>query len=60
MTKQEITLHIAELEILLGNCKGEPCQIYSRIVGYFQPLSTWNAGQLAQYHNRVPFELPHE
>jgi len=29
-----------------------PVECYSRIVGYFRPISQWNKGQREQFHNR--------
>lgn len=35
----------------------QPCEVYSRIVGYLRPLSQWNAGKLAEYHQRKTFKI---
>lgn len=34
-----------------------PCEIYSRIVGYFRPLEQWNPAQKEQFHDRIVFEI---
>jgi hypothetical protein len=35
---------------------GQNCEVYSRIVGYYRPLETWNTAQRAQFRNRVNFD----
>ena len=29
-----------------------PCEIYSRIVGYFRPVSQWNKGKQEEFRER--------
>ncbi len=36
-------------------CK-KPCEVYSRIVGYFRPTSNWNAGKQEEYRQRKTYE----
>ena len=33
------------------------CEVYSRIVGYFRPVSNWNVGKKAEYNDRVTFNI---
>jgi len=35
--------------------KKVPCEIYSRIVGYFRPLSNWNLGKKAEFQQREEY-----
>ncbi|HLC96688.1 MAG TPA: anaerobic ribonucleoside-triphosphate reductase [Candidatus Nanoarchaeia archaeon] len=32
-----------------------PCEVYSRIVGYFRPLHNWNVGKKQEFVERVEF-----
>lgn len=34
-----------------------PCEVYSRVVGYFRPLSQWNKGKLSEFEDRKYFNL---
>ena len=34
---------------------GEKTEIYSRIVGYLRPVSTWNAGKQQEFSERTPY-----
>jgi len=36
----------------------QPCEVYSRIVGYLRPLSQWNLGKQQEYQERKEFKAP--
>lgn len=36
----------------------QPCLIYSRVVGYLQPVGQWNWGKQEEFRNRKPFTVP--
>ena len=33
-----------------------PCEVYSRVVGYFRPIQNWNEGKKQEFFDRVEFE----
>jgi len=35
----------------------EKCEIYSRVCGYFRPVSNWNKGKQAEFKDRKMFEV---
>jgi len=35
----------------------QPCEVYSRIVGYIRPLNQWNQGKFREYQERKVFKL---
>ena len=37
--------------------KKVPCEVYSRIVGYFRPVQNWNIGKKKEFDQRVEFDL---
>lgn len=39
----------------LVECERTKCQRYSRIVGYYRPLSQWNEGKQAEWTERKLF-----
>ena len=41
----------------MAKCK-LPCEIYSRIVGYFRPVAQWNKGKLTEFRERKTFIIP--
>ncbi|MHB1293861.1 MAG: ribonucleoside triphosphate reductase [Anaerolineae bacterium] len=38
----------------------QPCEVYSRVVGYLRPVQQWNKGKKAEYEVRRPFAAPVE
>jgi glucan biosynthesis protein len=34
-----------------------PCEVYSRIVGYYRPIRKWNAGKQQEYKERITYKL---
>jgi ribonucleoside-triphosphate reductase len=39
---------------------GAKTQIYSRIVGYFRPVSQWNIGKKEEFKNRKLFKIKNQ
>jgi len=37
--------------------KRVPCEIYSRVVGYYQNVSGWNKGKKEEYKDRVTADI---
>jgi len=37
--------------------KRTKCEIWSRVVGYFRPISNWNEGKQAEWNDRKVFEV---
>ena len=37
--------------------KRQPCEVFSRIVGYLRPITQWNKGKKAEWHDRVAFRV---
>ena len=38
----------------------QPCEVYSRIVGYLRPTSQWNDGKKSEWANRKTFLMVKE
>ena len=34
----------------------QPCEIYSRVVGYIRPVDQWNPGKQSEFNDRSTFE----
>lgn len=35
----------------------QPCEVYSRIVGYLRPIQQWNVGKVEEYNDRKEFRV---
>jgi ribonucleoside-triphosphate reductase len=40
--------------------KRQPCEIYTRCVGYIRTVSQFNAGKRAEYEERITFKINDE
>lgn len=52
MSEQEIKEKIKELQDEVKACKGTPCSVYSRVVGYLRPVQSFNDGKIEEYRMR--------
>ncbi len=34
-----------------------PCEVYSRVVGYFRPVQNWNLGKQQEFNERKTVKL---
>lgn len=37
-----------------------PCEIYSRVSGYYRPVTQWNKGKRAEWEDRALCHIPEE
>lgn len=44
-----------EQEIKLTDAERQPCEIWTRVMGYFRPVSAFNIGKKSEYAERVCF-----
>lgn len=38
----------------------QPCEVYSRVVGYLRPVQQWHKGKKQEYGERVEYKMPEE
>lgn len=51
-------INIAE-HPLLKDEERQPCEVYTRVMGYIRPVSEFNIGKQGEYYERTCFEEPH-
>jgi len=34
---------------------GQKCEVYSRVVGYYRPVTNWNIGKRMEFKDRLEF-----
>ena len=44
------------LEEQLNNMQIHTCEVYSRVVGYYRPVDSWNDGKKSEYKDRHTFD----
>lgn len=42
----------------LPDAERQPCEVWSRCMGYHRPISFWNAGKQSEHRDRKPFREP--
>jgi len=48
---------LKELELRLSQCKGRETEVFTRIVGYYRPVGSWNSGKKSEFDMRKEFAL---
>ena len=48
----------AELRIELSDDERQQCEVWTRVMGYHRPVSSFNRGKQGEYAERVCFEEP--
>ncbi len=41
--------------IALADSERQPCEVWTRVMGYFRPLSSFNRGKQGEYYERKCF-----
>lgn len=44
-------------EIKLDDKKRTPCEVWTRVMGYYRPTSGFNAGKQSEYKDRKSFKV---
>jgi len=51
-----------EADLSVGSGQGRPCdrvtEVYSRVVGYYRPVSNWNLAKQQEFADRKVFQVP--
>lgn len=47
--------HQTEAAITLTDAERQPCEIWTRVMGYHRPMSSFNIGKQGEFHERVYF-----
>lgn len=44
--------------IALANEERQECEVWTRVMGYYRPVSFYNVGKKGEFHERVEFVEP--
>lgn len=44
--------------VKLTNEERQPCEVWTRVMGYYRPISMYNTGKKGEFHERVEFVEP--
>ena len=42
----------------LDNEERQPCEVWTRVMGYYRPVEMYNTGKKGEFHERVEFREP--
>ena len=42
-------------EITLADSERQRCEVWTRVMGYHRPVSSWNVGKQQEHADRTPF-----
>lgn len=57
--KEELTSTGIDIDgIRLTNEERQPCEVWTRVMGYYRPVSFFNTGKKGEFHERVEFVEP--
>ncbi|MYM27553.1 Anaerobic ribonucleoside-triphosphate reductase [Duganella sacchari] len=45
--------------VKLDDAERQPCEIWTRVMGYHRPVSSFNIGKQGEFHERKFFREPH-
>lgn len=49
---------VKPVEVTLTDAERQPCEIWTRVMGYHRPLSSYNTGKQGEYAERKCFTEP--
>ena len=55
MTDLSQTVLIAPQTVTLSDDERQPCEIWTRVMGYHRPVSSFNTGKKGEFHERTCF-----
>ena len=44
--------------IEIPNEERQPCEVWTRVMGYYRPVEMYNTGKKGEFHERVEFVEP--
>ena len=54
---EQIEQKISQKKSKLENVEGTKTEVWTRIVGYYRPVSQWNSGKAAELKERLNYKV---
>jgi hypothetical protein len=55
MTNSSQAVFLAPQAVPLSDDERQPCEIWTRVMGYHRPVSSFNTGKKGEFHERTCF-----
>jgi len=49
-------IHLEPCKVVLTDAERQRCEIWTRVMGYHRPVSSFNIGKKGEFHERLFFE----
>ena len=59
MNQHTATIDQQRPAVVLDNAERQRCEIWTRVMGYHRPVSSFNTGKKGEFHERLYFEEKH-
>lgn len=46
---------LSSAAVVLDDAERQPCEIWTRVMGYHRPVSSFNIGKQGEFHERLAF-----
>jgi hypothetical protein len=56
MNQPNHPLTLSPMPVQLDDAERQPCEIWTRVMGYHRPMSSFNTGKKGEFHERRYFE----
>lgn len=62
METKDVTVEVETLDAdtLLTDEERQPCEVWTRVMGYHRPVDSFNDGKKSEHAERVPYASPEE
>ncbi len=47
---------MTQTNVLLTDSERQPCEVWTRVMGYFRPVNHFNAGKKSEFNERICFK----
>ncbi|HOE64752.1 MAG TPA: anaerobic ribonucleoside-triphosphate reductase [Candidatus Sumerlaeota bacterium] len=51
---------MSETTIQLSDAERQPCEVWTRVMGYYRPVDSMNIGKKAEHEERLHYKEPKE
>lgn len=58
MVNREETESVVIDDVELDGEERQPCEVWTRVMGYYRPVEMYNTGKKGEFHERVEFIEP--
>ena len=58
MTQTQTPTRTEAAPVLLRDDERQRCEVWTRVMGYHRPVTSFNIGKQGEFHERVHFVLP--